>query len=123
MDGDAADPNLLPKSVVNYPIKGGLALHLSPGSQKGGRASRRQYPTAFAPYSACAVVNPSNFSWSIRPDRENAEYLRYCSAFFAACSFQLAPVASAPYAASACENPSNSNCFINPSRENAEYLR
>jgi len=39
MDGDAADPNLLPKSVVNYPIKGGLALHLSPGSQKGGRAS------------------------------------------------------------------------------------
>ena len=34
MDGDAADPNLLPKSVVNYPIKGGLALHLSPVGQK-----------------------------------------------------------------------------------------
>ncbi len=82
-----------------------------------------QYPTILTPYSACARVNPSNSSWSIRLDREKAEYLRYCSAFFAACSLQSAPTASVPYTASARENPSNSNCSISPVREKAEYLK
>ncbi len=49
---------------------------------------RGQRPTLLAPYLACALVKPSNFSCLIRPDRENDVKLRYSLAFLAACLFQ-----------------------------------
>ena len=60
-----------------------------------------QYPTILTPYSACARVNPSNSSWSIRLDREKDEYFKYCAAFFTACSFQPADLLQPRYAADA----------------------